>query len=96
MQAIERAATLLNVSEYRLFTEAYLAWFGDRAEHDDIDDLFSQFKMYGEVPGWAHDYAKKVLNDLAANRQVSLNSFCLLNLTPRTGDKPDLSFSIMP
>jgi len=52
--------------------------------------------MYGEVPYWAHDYAKNVLDDIAANRQVSLNSFCLVNLAPRTGDKDDLSFSIMP
>jgi len=96
MQAIERAASLLNVSEHRLFTEAYLAWFGDRAETDDIDDLFSQFKMFGNVPVWADDFAKKVLDDIAANRQVSLNSFCLMNLSPRTGDKPDLSFSVMP
>ena len=96
MQAIERAASLLKVSEYRVLTEAYLAWFGDRAEPQDIDELFSQFVMYGEVPVWAHDYAKNVLDDLAANRQVSLNSFCLFNLAPRTGDKDDLSFSIMP
>jgi len=94
MQAIERAASLLKVSEHRLFTEAYLAWFGDRAEIEDIDDLFSQFMMFGQVPEWADDYAKKVLDDLAANRHVSLNSFCLVNLTPRTGDKPDLSFSV--
>ena len=96
MQAIERAANLLNVSEYRLLTEAYLAWFGDRAKQNDIDELFSLFVMYGEVPYWAHDYAKSVLDDIAANRQVSLNSFCLVNLSPRTGDKDDLSFSIMP
>jgi len=94
MQAIERAASLLKVSEHRLFNEAYLAWFGDRAENDDINELFAQFMMYGEVPYWADDYAKKVLDDLAANRQVNLNSFCLMNLSPRTGDKEDLSFSV--
>ncbi len=96
MQAIERAASLLKVSEYRLFTEAYLTWFGDRAEQQDIDDLFAQFKMYGEVPYWADGYARNVLEDIAANRHVTLNSFCLVNLAPRTGDKPDLSFSVLP
>lgn len=95
MRTIERAASLLNVSEYRLFTEAYLTYFGDRAELEDIDDLFAQFKMYGDVPPWANDYAKSVLDDIAANRQVSLNSFCLVNLSPRTGNKPDLTFTLL-
>jgi len=95
MQALERAASLLNVSEYRLLTEAYLAWFGDRAKQDDIYELYSLFVMYGEVPYWAHDYAKNVLEDIAANRQVSLNSFCLVNLAPRTSDKDDISFTIV-
>jgi len=94
MRTIERAASLLNVSEHRLFTEAYLTYFGDRAEQNDIDDMFALFKMYGEVPFWAHDFAKKVLDDIAANRQVTLNSFCLVNLAPRTGDKEDLTFTI--
>ncbi len=95
MHTIERAASLLNVSEHRLFTEAYLTYFGDRAELEDIDDLFAQFKMYGEVPAWAHNYAKNVLDDIAANRHVSLNNFCLVNLAPRTGDKPDLTFTLL-
>lgn len=96
MRTIERAASLLNISEHRLFTEAYLTYFGDRAELDDIDDWFAQFKMYGDAPFWAHDFAKTVLNDIAANRQVTLNSFCLVNLSPRTGDKPELTFTIQP
>jgi len=94
MRTIERAASLLNVSEHRLFTEAYLTYFGDRAEQQDIDDVFALFKMYGEVPFWAHDFAKTVLDDLAANRQVMLNTFCLASLAPRTGDKEELSFTI--
>jgi hypothetical protein len=94
MQAIERAASLLKVSEFRLFSEAYLTTFGDRAEQADLFDLFAQFMMFGEVPYWADTFAKHVLDDLAANRIVQLNSFCLMNVSPRLGDKPDLSFSI--
>ncbi len=96
MRAIERAASLLNVSEYRLFNEAHLAWFGDRAEQHEVTELFTLFMMYGEVPEWADNYAKSVIQDVKANRYVSLNSFCLLNLAPRTEDKADISFSIMP
>ncbi len=95
MQSVTKAASLLKVSEYRLFSEAYLAWFGDRAEEDDIVFLFSQFMMFGEVPDWADLFARNLLADLEANRQVNLASFSLLNLAPRTGAKADISFSIM-
>jgi len=95
MQTISKAANLLNISEYRLFSEAYLNWFGDRPKADDITVVFAQFKMYGEVPEWARSFAKGVLSDLEANRQVNLNSYCLLNLSPRVGDKPDISFTLL-
>lgn len=95
MQTITKAAHLLQISEYRLFSEAYLNWFGDRASENDMALVFSQFMMFGEVPEWADQYARNVMADLEANRQVNLNSFCLLNLAPRTGEKPDISFTLM-
>jgi len=95
MQTISRAANLLNISEYRLFSEAYLNWFGDRASETDITSVFAQFKMFGEVPEWADQFARSIISDLEANRQVNLNSFCLLNLAPRIGGKPEISFTIL-
>lgn len=95
MQTISKAANLLNISEYRLFSEAYLNWFGDRANENDITSVFAHFKMFGEVPDWANQFARSVLDDLEANRQVSLNSYCLLNLAPRVGAKPDISFTLL-
>ncbi|MEE9320897.1 MAG: hypothetical protein V3U76_10660 [Granulosicoccus sp.] len=95
MHTISRAANLLEVSEFKLFSEAYLAWFGDRADDDDILFVFSQFMMFGELPDWADQYAKSVLDDLEANRQVNLNSFSTLNLSPRVGARPEISFSIL-
>ena len=95
MQSISRAARALDVSEYKLFSEAYLAWFGDRADEDDITFVFAQFMMFGELPDWADSYARSVLDDLEANRQVNVNSFSVLNLSPRVGARPGISFSIM-
>ena len=94
MHAITKVATLLNTSEFKLFSEAYLAWFGDRPTENDIINLFSQFKMFGEMPDWANQFAQSVLEDLEANRQVNLNSFSVLNLSPRIGKRPEISFSI--
>ncbi len=94
MQAISKAASLLNISEYRLFDEAYLNWFGDRPKEQDITNVFAQFKMFGEVPIWADEFARGIIDDLEANRQVTLNSFCLLNLAPRLGKKPIITFTL--
>jgi len=95
MQTISKAANLLQISEFRLFNEAYLNWFGDRASENDITSVFAHFKMFGEVPIWADQFARSVLNDLEANRQVNLNSYCLLNLSPRVGGKPEISFTLL-
>ncbi|PID60158.1 MAG: hypothetical protein CSB44_11785 [Gammaproteobacteria bacterium] len=95
MQSISKAASKLNISEFRLFSEAYLAWFGDRADDEDITLLFAQFMMFGELPDWADQYARSILDDLAANRQVNLNSFCILNMSPRVDARAPISFSIM-
>ena len=95
MQSISKAARALDVSEFKLFAEAYLAWFGDRADDDDITLVFAQFMMFGELPDWADSYARAVLDDLEANRQVNVNSFSVLNLSPRVGPRPDISFSIL-
>ncbi len=95
MHTISKAAHLLNISEFKLFSEAYLAWFGDRADDEDLTHLFSQFIMFGAMPEWADQFARSVLDDLEANRQVNLNSFSVLNLSPRVGKRPEISFSIL-
>ena len=95
MHAISKAAHLLNTSEFKLFSEAYLAWFGDRPKEKDIMVVFSQFMMFGELPDWADQFARSILNDLEANRQVNINSFSVINLSPRVGKRPEISFSIV-
>ncbi len=94
MQLITRAADLLNISELKLLSEAYLNWFGDHADEDDMMFLFTQFMMFGEVPDWVEQYAQQILEDLEANRQVNPNSFCVLNLAPRVGNKTRVGFSL--
>lgn len=91
---ITRAADLLGESELKLLSAAYLTWFGDHADEEDMMFLFTRFMMFGEVPDWVERYADNVIEDVAANRQVTLNSFCVLNLAPRVGDKANIGFSL--
>lgn len=95
MHTISKAASLLNISEFKLFSEAYLTWFGDRANDEDLTLVFSQFIMFGELPEWADQFARSILDDIDANRQVNLNSFSIVNLAPRVGKRPEISFSIL-
>ena len=94
MQSITRAADLLGTSELKLLSEAYLTHFGDHADEEDMMFLFTRFMMFGELPDWVESYASRVLEDLAAHRQVNVNSFCVLNLAPRVGDKTRIGFSL--
>lgn len=95
MHSFSKAAHLLNISEFKLFSEAHLAWFGDRPNDNDLVLVFSQFMMFGKIPDWAEQFARSILDDLEANRQVHLNSFSILNLSPRVGKRPEISFSIV-
>ena len=96
VQTITKAATLLKTSEYRIFSEAYLNWYGDRADTADLDDIFSRFMMFGEIPPWADNYAQALINDTLSNRQVNLSSYCVLNMNPRVGSrKKRTSFTIV-
>lgn len=94
MQTITRAADLLNISELKFLSEAYLNWFGDHADEEDMMFLFTHFMMFGEVPDWVEQYAQQVLADIDANRRVNPNSFCVLNLAPRMGNKTQVGFSL--
>jgi len=96
MQPIRAAATALNTSEYKIISEAYLYWFGDRLSDDEAAELFSRFLMFGESPEWADKFARNVLSDLDANRKTNLNSYCILNMAPRVASaKAKVSFTIV-
>lgn len=96
MQSIKKVAEILQISEYKIFSEAYLNWHGGRAEEEDLNELFSRFMMFDEAPEWAEIYAKSLLEDMQSNRQINLNSYSVLNMSPRVGSKkPVISFSIV-
>jgi len=95
MHAITRAASLLQTSEYKILSQAYLFQYGDRPDDAEISEIFARLMMFGEFPEWAEKYANEVVTDFTARRKVSLSNYCLLNLSPRVGSsKIAVSFSI--
>lgn len=96
MRSVSKAAEVLCTTEYRIFSEAYLLEFGDRPDTDEINQLFSRFMMFGEMPVWADRFARDLLSDIDTGGSVNLNTFCLVNLSPRINiNRSKVSFSIM-
>lgn len=96
MHAITKAASLLQTTEYKILSEAYLYQYGDRPADEEISEIFSRLMMFGEIPEWAEKFANEVMTDFSENRKVNLNTYCLLNLSPRVGrNKVPVSFNIV-
>lgn len=96
MRSISKAAEVLCTTEYRIFSEAYLMEFGDRPDSSEIDQLFSRFMMFGEMPVWADRFARDLLSDIDTGGSVNLNTFSLVNLAPRINlSRTKVSFSII-
>lgn len=57
---IARAANLIQVGEFQILQLAYHDWHGHDLSPDAANLLFSTFMLDGQVPHWAHRYARKI------------------------------------
>jgi len=58
---IAQAANLLQIGEFQLLQLAYAEWHGQEMPATMVDDLFSRYMFAGEVPVWARQYARSIL-----------------------------------
>ena len=56
------AANQLQVGEFQFMQLAYLEWFGEDLPEALISKLFTDYMLKSEVPFWARDYARKILD----------------------------------
>ncbi|MDJ0950661.1 MAG: hypothetical protein QNJ94_17245 [Alphaproteobacteria bacterium] len=59
---VAHAANLLQVGEFQLLQLAYKDWYGEEMPEGVIDRLFHSYMLYNEVPHWARQYARKIVN----------------------------------
>jgi len=59
---VARAANILQVGEFQLLQLAYHEWFGFDLPRAQIDRLFSGYMLHNEVPQWAREYARKIID----------------------------------
>ena len=52
-------AGILQISEYELFSIAYVKWFDRPISEKRLDPLFVDYLATGHVPYWVNDFARK-------------------------------------
>jgi hypothetical protein len=52
------AANNLEVSEFRIFKDAFTAWYGKEATDDQIKTVFIQYLIEDTMPFWVRNYAR--------------------------------------
>ncbi|MGD8926115.1 MAG: hypothetical protein PVG20_04660 [Thioalkalispiraceae bacterium] len=52
-------ASVLNVSEFRLFELAYEDWFGEPGPETALEAAYMAYVVYGCTPVWVRNYARK-------------------------------------
>lgn len=69
------AASVMDISEYRLFELAYVDWFGDEPLAGQVEPTFAVYMFRGEIPTWVRQFARKMLKtwpeDLSPPRILS-------------------------
>jgi hypothetical protein len=58
---VAHASNLLQVGEFQFLQLSYQEWFGEEMPAPLVDELFSTYMFYNEVPYWARHYARSIL-----------------------------------
>lgn len=75
------AANYLEVSEFRIFRDAYTDWYGKEAPEKQVEKVFIQYLQENKVPFWVRNYARsKVTEESNLSSQVSEDSRLANNL----------------
>jgi len=62
-QLLYKAASLLGVGEFQLFTDAWQAWYDEKPSEKRIEPYFVEFLDQSLVPFWVRNYARKILSN---------------------------------
>ena len=62
VQQVHRASSWLGVSEFRVFCDAWQAWYDENPPEKRIEPFFIRFLGEDAVPFWVRSYVRAVLN----------------------------------
>ena len=62
-QLLHKAASLLGIGEFQLFTDAWQAWYDEKPSEKRIEPYFVEFLDQSLVPFWVRNYVRKILSN---------------------------------
>ena len=64
------AAKLLGINDFKLFEDAYHAWYGGKPSEELLEHLFNRYLLENTVPFWVRNYVRTFLNDAALQERL--------------------------
>ncbi len=68
------AANNLEISEFRIFKDAFAAWYGKEATEQQIKPLFIRYLVEDTVPFWVRNYARSKAPEARLTPQTARDS----------------------
>ena len=69
------AANYLEVSEFNIFRDAYIAWYGKEVPEKQVEKIFVQYLQENRVPFWVRNYARsRVQEESSLTRKAAEDS----------------------
>ena len=69
---VGNAANILQIGEFQLLQLAYFEWFEQEMPEATTHRVFQAYLVKGDVPPWAHKFARKVVDADAAG-EIKIN-----------------------
>ncbi len=80
-------ASLLDITEFELFSMAYRAWHCDSASERHLERYFAPYMFQGRVPVWVQQFTRQVLSERG-------EEIAALDVVPQSGCLGDLGFAM--
>lgn len=65
-EQVVAAANVLDASEFKVFKDAYAAWYGRDVEDAVMEPVFAHYLFFGVPPHWVRHYARGILESHSA------------------------------
>ena len=62
IQLVFQASAWLGISEFQIFSDAWLAWYNEKPSEKTIEPYFINFLEQGVIPFWVRNYVRFTLN----------------------------------
>ena len=62
IQLVYQASACLGISEFQIFSDAWMAWYNEKPSEKRIEPYFVNFLEQDAIPFWVRNYVRFILN----------------------------------